>query len=341
MAENEQTDQIDPTTDRVLVVRPAQAADRNAIFALCAHTWDDGDYIPYVWDEWLADIAGALLVAVAGDQPVGILHVKMMTPEEAWIEGVRVDPQERRQGIARMLVSRALVVAHDRGATVARLFTHSENIASQRLFARFGFTRVAEIVNYRAPALAFADGADNIPDAAGDAAGAATPSGQDMNDAVVAPNDALAQGARLRTPGPADFERLWGWLTQSTLTPFNGGLEIADWEARALDEPTLRAYLAAGQVWTLEEWETILALAVAVDQIAEDDTTATLAVRYLDGQADYISRLSLTLREVAGDHELARVQLWLPDLLILHDAMAGAGYERQDDGAMWVYARTL
>jgi len=336
MTESQTSDDADFQADRALVVRPAIAADRDAVFAFCAHTWgDEGDYIPYVWDEWLAEAEreGVLLVAAVGDQPVGILHVRLMTPEEAWIEGVRVDPTERRQGIARMLVSRALVAARDRGATVARLFTHSGNSASQRLFTRFGFARVAEVVTFRAPALVFADAAD---DGAVPVAPAAA-----TDDAEARPDDALAQGAQLRTPGPADFERLWDWLTQSTLTPFNGGLEIADWEARALDEPTLRAYLAAGQVWTLEEWETILALAVARDQAAEEERPATLVARYLDGQADYISRLSLVLREVAGERGLARVELWLPDLLILHDAMAGAGYTRLEDGAMWVYARTL
>ena len=325
------------TTERELVVRPARAADRDAVFAFCAHTWgDEGDYIPYVWDKWLAEgeNEGALLVAVVGNQPVGILHVKLLPPDEAWIEGVRVDPAERRQGIARMMVSRALVTARDRGATVARLITHSGNIPSQRLFNRFGFARVAEVVNYGAPALVFED---DGPDE-----NAATTTADDTNYATDATAAAEAQGAHLRTPSPGDFERIWAWLTQSTLTPFNGGLEIANWVAHALDEPGLRAYLADGQALTLEEWGTILALAIAVDQPARAGRrAATLAVRYLDGQADYISRLSLALREVAGERGLAQVELWLPNLLILHDAMAGAGYERLEDGAMWVYARTL
>ncbi len=144
-----------------LTVRPARAADRAAVMAFCARTWgDDGDYIPAVWDEWLMAMQvgqGALLVAAAvvtgqsaalgtaepAGRPVGLLHVRMVADDEAWIEGVRVDPTERRQGIGRSLVARGLVAAREQGAAVARFFTGAENVASQQLFGGFGFTRVA------------------------------------------------------------------------------------------------------------------------------------------------------------------------------------------------------
>jgi len=38
--------------------RPAAPRDREAVFAFCATTWPNGDYIPRVWDAWLADPEG-------------------------------------------------------------------------------------------------------------------------------------------------------------------------------------------------------------------------------------------------------------------------------------------
>ena len=46
-----------------VVCRPALAKDTEEVMELCSHIWDGGDYIPQVWDEWLADPDGLLGVA--------------------------------------------------------------------------------------------------------------------------------------------------------------------------------------------------------------------------------------------------------------------------------------
>ncbi|HLJ79922.1 MAG TPA: GNAT family N-acetyltransferase [Ktedonobacterales bacterium] len=322
-----------PTLD----VRPARPGDRDAVFAFCAHTWPEGDYIPDVWDDWLADPDGALLVAVRGERPMGLVRLRMMSPEEGWIEGIRVDPAARGQGIGRVLVSRALAAAHERGATVVLLFTDHDNLPAQAIFARFGFTRIAEVVRYRAPALE--DAPETLAGLADAGSSASTP-----DDSPAAPvdegDDAMPEGARITTPGADHFERVWAWLVQSNLAPLTGGLEFDGWSARALTEPFLRGEMAAGRVYVLEEWDTILALAVVQDFLGSAGEPSSLDVRYIDGLSESIGRLAFVLREVAQERGLSGVTLWLPDLLILHDAMDGAGYASESD-AMWVYARTL
>jgi ribosomal protein S18 acetylase RimI-like enzyme len=311
-----------------LLVRPAHVDDRQAVLAFCDRIWGEHDYIAEVWDDWLREEragSGVPLVGILAGRPVGIAHLRMVSEDEGWIEGIRVDPDARRQGIGRTLTSRALVAAREHGATVARLFVDADNLASQALVARFGFTRVAELVRYRAPALPLDTG----------------------EQAEIA----------LATPGEADFERIWSWLEQSNLTPFNGGLEIADWAAHALTEPALRAHLAAGELRLLEEWGTIQALAIleGTDGAGADDAraavegedksgdeAAALEVAYLDGASEGIGRMTLALRRVAGERGLGQVRLWLPDLLILRDAMDGAGYQRpEDDEPLYLYARDL
>lgn len=336
-----------------LDVRPARAEDREAVLAFCAHTWSGGDYIEDVWEEWLHDERGALLVAVSQDRPIGLIHVGLSSDDEAWLEGIRVEPAERRRGVGRVLVSRALVAARERGAKVARLVTDHDNTASQGLIGGFGFKRVAEVIHYEASALALENhGAVDVASEpertdVGHTSALEHPnpqSEQSIDAPALVDDAALAEGGdelRLTIAGAEDFERIWNWLEHSNLAPFNGGLEFLDWHARAVTEPGLRTYLDAGQVYLLEEWETIQSLAIAVPQPAEGDTPARLEVRYLDGAADWISRLALVLREIAAEDESSRVSLWLPDLLILQDAMNGAGYTRPHEGVLWVYARTL
>ncbi len=84
------------------VIRPARAADKQAVLAFCAHTFDWGDYLPEVWDEWLADARGQLLVATLDEVPVGVAKVTLLTPGEAWLEGLRVNlarTQTQRAGV--------------------------------------------------------------------------------------------------------------------------------------------------------------------------------------------------------------------------------------------------
>ncbi|MGH2503523.1 MAG: hypothetical protein ACRDID_13535, partial [Ktedonobacterales bacterium] len=107
--------------------------------------------------------------------------------------------------------------------------------------------------------------------------------------------------------------------------------------ARGLSEPALREHLAAGDVIALEEWGATQALAIATE---DTNDGAELEVRYIDGLSDAIGRLALLLRGEAHRRKLEQVWLWLPDLLILRDAMDGAGYTRGDE-TMWVYAREL
>ncbi len=319
-----------------LEVRDARLEDRDAVFAFCARTWgDDGDYIPDVWDSWLADTAGALLVGVVDGQPVALSRVHMVASDEAWIEGVRVAPEARRRGIGRVLVSRSLVRARDLGALVARMFIGASNTASQRLFARFGFTKIAELAWYTGDALSD-DPVNAASVARSRTAAELDPSiAETTRDTIIG---ALPPGALLRTPGPTEFDRLWAWLEQSNLTPFNGGVEIRYWAGRGVSEPVLRDYLAAGEVVELEEWGATQALAI----VAEDHTDRPeLEVRYIDGLSDAIGRLALLLRGEAARRRLERVWLWLPDLLILRDAMDGAGYIRGDEDPLWVYTREL
>ena len=331
------------TTGGEIVVRPARPEDRDDVLAFCARIWNGHDYIAHVWDSWLTDTRGALLLAVEREAeqerelPVGLVHVRKVSDDEVWMEGIRVDPDRRRRGIARRLSSASLAAARERGATVARLMTTYENTASQQLAAGFGYVKVAEMVRYEASALA-PEALDEEEEGGGDVTETAAAAGSTVAGGSVD----VVPGARLVIPGPEDFERVWSWMERSSLMPLTGGLGFGDWSARALSEPDVRAALDEGRLWLLEEWETLQALALLEERPAyTPGEPGRLHLRTLDGSSEGIGRLALVLREEAGLRGLGSVVAWLPNLLILRDAMAGAGYEAEEDMPMWVYARDL
>ncbi len=127
-----------PKSDRVKI-RNATAADKAPILEICKNIWNGHDYLPGVWDEWLADKDGRLVVAIVKGRTVGVAHASLQTPDVAWLEGVRVHEQYRGLGIAGKL-NRALVRwARRRRARVARLCTGSSNLASKKHLEKIRF----------------------------------------------------------------------------------------------------------------------------------------------------------------------------------------------------------
>ncbi len=287
-----------------VTIRLARTQDKEAVLAFCAHTWDWGDYIPQVWDEWLADSSGRLLVAVLRDRPVAVVHMQMVAPGECWLEGMRVDPAARGQGISRRLNEQAMREARQMGATVARLATRFDNTVAQRALESGGFEQVGTYVHYAAPA-------------------------------------EQLRGAPLpRLAGQQEMEALLQFLERSNIFPATGGLIYADWgdRTRALTEEVLQERLAAGQVLTLRQWDDFQAIAICGLQDADEPV---LSVEYIDGTTEGIGRMAYGLRALAAERSLEHVAITLPNLLMLRDVLEGTGYRTEDAGGFLVYQRQL
>jgi ribosomal protein S18 acetylase RimI-like enzyme len=293
-------------------IRAATEKDKAAVLDFCERGSEEGDYLAATWEAWREDADGALLIAEESGRPAGVAHLRMLSAQEAWLEGLRVDPDDQGRGIGGLLVQAVVDAARTRGATVVRLFTSAENGPAQRLFERTDFEQVALFMPYEA--------------AAEEGAAAA----------------AVAAGATLRAARPDERDALWSFLLASNFVPLNGGLLIEGWVARALTPAILHERLTANAVRVLEAWGTIQGMAI-ITRRAESRRGPTLLVEYIDGMAEGIGRLALALREEAVHANLQRVVVSVPDVLILRDAMDGAGYAQggHAEGGIWCYARRL
>ena len=120
-------------------MRKAKAADKAPILEISRNIWGGHDYLPQVWDDWLADKKGRLIVATVNGRTVGVAHASMQTNYVAWLEGVRVHEEYRGFGIAGKLNSALVKWARKHGARVARLCTGSSNQASRKHLKKIGF----------------------------------------------------------------------------------------------------------------------------------------------------------------------------------------------------------
>jgi N-acetylglutamate synthase-like GNAT family acetyltransferase len=122
-----------------LIVRRATAADKTAVVEFCSKIWEGWDYLPRVYDRWLEDARGAFLVAELNGRPVGTDKITVLSPGEVWLEGLRVDPDVRGQGVALAINHKAMEIVAGLEPETVRFGTVSDNQASRHMGEKDGF----------------------------------------------------------------------------------------------------------------------------------------------------------------------------------------------------------
>jgi GNAT superfamily N-acetyltransferase len=136
-----------------VVGRPALLKDTDEVMELCSHIWDGGDYIPQVWDEWLADPNGLLGVAEMSGRVVGVFKLTKFQEREWYMEGLRVHPDFQGKGIAAHIHKYVVETWRRMGSGIIRLTTGSYNVKIHHLCEQTDFKRIAEFIPYQAPCL--------------------------------------------------------------------------------------------------------------------------------------------------------------------------------------------
>jgi ribosomal protein S18 acetylase RimI-like enzyme len=288
-------------------VRPARPEDREAVLAFCQQTWEWGDYIEYVWGEWLNNPQGKLFVANEDGQPVGVANMRMLNKTEAWFEGMRVDPAFRRHGIASALFDAQIAEARHSGATTARLITESTNTASIRLLERSSMTRVGAFAIDRAEAA-------TIP----------TKRTYALETPVLATS--------------ADLDDIIDYLNNSNIFPAIGGLYYRGFTAYTITGTLLLEQIRAQQLYILRRWDRLDGLAIAEPLSWHQDKH--LFIGYIDGTTESISMIAYALRRFLPDLGLESITAHVPDLMMVRDAFVGAEYE-SDGKIFYTYERIL
>ena len=130
-------------------IRRAIHDDYDAIEAFTSQIWADrgGDYLPRVYHDWLEDDdedGRKTFLAELDGEVVGIVQAVMLSADEAWFQGMRVDPDARRAGVSTALNEACFEWAQDRGATVGRIMVFSWNVAALGAARAGGFEPVTE-----------------------------------------------------------------------------------------------------------------------------------------------------------------------------------------------------
>jgi GNAT superfamily N-acetyltransferase len=290
-----------------LEVRRAREEDREAVLAFSSQTWEWGDYIEYVWDEWLHNPQCALFVATMDGQPIGVANIRMLNATEAWLEGMRVDPAFRQHGIASALFEAQITEALRRNALTARLITESTNTAAIPLIERGFMRRVSALAPFHAEPVT-------------------TPSKRQYG---------------MDTPTPAtaaDIDDIIDYLNVSNIFPAVGGLYNQGFTAYSITGELIAKKVAAQQIYILRRWDRLDGLVMVEPR--ERQGKKHLFVGYIDGTTESISLIAYALRAMLPESGLEKVRANIPDLMMVRDAFVGAEYE-ENGSVFYTYERSL
>lgn len=193
-----------------LLFRKVRPLDKPAVMDLTRTIWEGHDYLPRVFDEWVADPSGHFYAAESDGRLVGLGRASFPDPGEAWLEGGRIHPDYRGKGLASVLFAYQMYVVRQFHARVVRFATDSENAPVQHLAQVHDFHRLTDSSLWEAE-----------------------PGGRFL--AEIVPSSL--------------FEPIWEQLQDSLWGSITGGLLCQGWVWKSLTPERLRDNLEAGLVW--------------------------------------------------------------------------------------------
>lgn len=131
------------STAEKLNVRRARPEDRDAVLEISKGLWGGNDYLPMVWDRWVADSEGALLTVTLDGRPVGCSKITLLSPGEVWLEGLRLHPSLHGRGLSHQIHSATFREARRLNPRSIRYSTWIGNEASRHIAETHGFWLVA------------------------------------------------------------------------------------------------------------------------------------------------------------------------------------------------------
>lgn len=118
--------------------------DRETILEMSRSIWGGNDYLPAVWDRWVADRDGVLLTVTLDGKPVGCSKITLLSPGEVWLEGLRLHPVLHGQGLSHRIHAATFREALRLKPRSIRYSTWIGNEASRHIAETHGFWMVAQ-----------------------------------------------------------------------------------------------------------------------------------------------------------------------------------------------------
>ncbi|MFW9788054.1 MAG: GNAT family N-acetyltransferase [Candidatus Thorarchaeota archaeon] len=123
-------------------VRPLRDSDWDDILEIARHTWDGHDYLPFFFENWLNDKDSHTVAIERDNHVIALANLRVIEDgRTGWMEGLRVHPDHRNQGLAMILTNHVVAVAKELSVERVRFTTAVSNEASLHMGEQVGMKR--------------------------------------------------------------------------------------------------------------------------------------------------------------------------------------------------------
>lgn len=287
-------------------LRTAQPHDKAAIANLASKIWEGEDYLAQNFNNWVKQEHGRFIVAYAGDRLVGCNKLTRFGAEEWWMEGLRVDPEWRGKGIARLLHENIIkIVEFGRLTGSLRLATDGENLPVHRLALNSGFHHISRHKLYKAA----------------------------IKTAKSSKSDTPSPFEVVKTAEKATIE---AWFEQSAHFEACHGLFEDNWKWYEI-MPRLDDLLEDGRIYW---WRSAEEGPEGVVIVHHRDKK-TLVLNYCETTGDDWAGLLSDVRELGRSYKVGLMKSKPPATAEIESAFPDTGWEIDYDLEMWVFERPL
>jgi RimJ/RimL family protein N-acetyltransferase len=128
------------------VIRTVTALDKKDVLEISSKVWGGHDYLPSVFDEWLANPKCHTYGVEDDGRLVAVANLRLVDGKKTgWMEGLRVHPDYRRKGYADMLTRYFVSLGEELKVQRLRYTTGGNNRASAKLAKKAGFKRLFKL----------------------------------------------------------------------------------------------------------------------------------------------------------------------------------------------------
>lgn len=290
-----------------VVCRPALPQDTHAILELTKRIWNGGDYIPLVWQDWLADEHGWLAIAELGGHIVGMGKLTQLTQRDWWLEGLRVHPDFERRGIATHIQEYLLSIWQKIGNGAIRLATSSQRVAVHRLCQRSGFQKVAEISMYEAVNPRSLDG---------------------INEPIISNNFIPVD--------ETDLEDAWRIVINNPLQTLGVNFVDLGWQWLPISKELLNGFVQKENIYWWSDQQGLLILGEDID---EDSGEKYALIRWVACDAKDLTTFLSEIRTFTAILGYPKGGWIAPIHPAISQALIGAGFENVWDFSLYLFEK--
>jgi len=124
------------------LIKPIRLQDKERVLEIASDTWEGGDYISSIFDEWIMETDGFFVGLWKDDTLIAFGKMSILSPGEIWLEGLRKDQNLNIQGVGRKLATYMLDQLKHKAVRSIRFTTYFGNTESIVINEKLGFEKI-------------------------------------------------------------------------------------------------------------------------------------------------------------------------------------------------------